>query len=357
MSKFVISDRKASSSVTPINPACSLFELAPNINMRGFRGADKAISTTAATTTSDTSKAIKMPKSSKWRQQENADLAQAFIEVSEDEGSTTVVGTGQDGLVFWARVFERFKAKAPDDAASGSYGGRNVKTASNHFRDDIARECKKFNKCLLKIHRSKPTGCNDQNKINMAVAIIQGKIDCMSHRFKDHQAMDWKFYEAWLILKSHPAFLPPTQEQIAAAEEVEEEVEEESTGNNSPTPDGEAIIDSASSSIAISSTRAVKSRGGAGGRDATKKKSMEEDLKKRKVETLEQMLDLQKKKAKAQEGYCKNVATAQAWKMAKEGHLLFKDDDPEEASECSTAMRRILMQKEQEELQEEAGEQ
>ncbi|KAG7354613.1 hypothetical protein IV203_003969 [Nitzschia inconspicua] len=95
----------------------------------------------------------------------------------------------------------------------------------NHFRDKIQRDCKKFNTALRKVLFSNPTGCSEQEKINMAVAIHLGKSDSMSYRHKGFKPNDWPFYQAWLVVKSHRAFLPrtppPPDEDIEKIEDDE----------------------------------------------------------------------------------------------------------------------------------------
>ncbi|KAG7337462.1 hypothetical protein IV203_018562 [Nitzschia inconspicua] len=65
-----------------------------------------------------------------------------------------------------------------------------------------------------------------QVKINMAVAIHLGKSDSMSYRHKGFEPNDWLFYQAWLVLKSHRAFLPrtppPPDEDIEEIEDDED---------------------------------------------------------------------------------------------------------------------------------------
>ena len=111
-----------------------------------------------------------MGKAKTWTPEEHAALAQAWINASEDKDRSDVKGTNQDGVEFFAKVVENLKVLAPSDVCSGSYHNRGAPALMNHWRDKISREVKKFNKAILKVVASKPTGCGEQEKINMACA-------------------------------------------------------------------------------------------------------------------------------------------------------------------------------------------
>ena len=111
----------------------------------------------------------------RWSVQERVHLTEAWVDATEDAGEVEVKGTYQDSDVFWEIVHTKFSAKAPVSAPKGQYKDRQVSAITNQWKATIAREVKKFNKALLKVFNSKPTGCNEQNQINMAVAIHLGK--------------------------------------------------------------------------------------------------------------------------------------------------------------------------------------
>ncbi len=129
-----------------------------------------------------------MGKAPKWKAQEHAALAQSWIDASEDHGDPVlrVKGTDQRQEAFWKTVVGNFQVAAPV-VANGSYHERGVNPIKIQWRDVVARECKAFNRSLLKVFSSNPTGCTEQEEINMAVAIHCKKIDCMSYRHKNFE--------------------------------------------------------------------------------------------------------------------------------------------------------------------------
>ena len=136
-----------------------------------------------------------MGRSKEWKPEEDKHLAEAWIEVSEDVGSSDMKGTNQDGEAFWNRVYANFVERCPVDKADGIYGGRKASTVKNHWKDYTSKFSRQFNTALSKVYRSNPTGCDEQQKINMAAAIQCRKIDAMAYRFKDFNAMDWQWWE------------------------------------------------------------------------------------------------------------------------------------------------------------------
>ena len=118
--------------------------------------------------------------------EEHAMVAQAWINASEDLGSEKVHGTNQDVNQFFAKVMANLRTLAPsNENISGRYHNRDMSAVQNQWNTKIAREVRKFNKTLLRILCSKPTGCTEQNKINMAAAVHLGKTDARSYRHKD----------------------------------------------------------------------------------------------------------------------------------------------------------------------------
>ena len=137
-------------------------------------------------------------------------MTEAWVDATECANEAEVKATYQDSDVFWQRVYDKFIAKAPSNAPKGSYKDRQVSAITNQWKDKISREVKKFNKALLRIYSAKPTGCNEQNQINMAVAVHIGKTSTMSYVHKDFEANDWDLYQCWIVLRSHKGSIPPS---------------------------------------------------------------------------------------------------------------------------------------------------
>ena len=144
----------------------------------------------------------------RWSVQERVHLTEAWVDASQDAGEVEIKGTYQDSDVL-GRVYQKFTAKRPSNAAKGLYNNRQVTAITNQWKDTISREVKKFNKSLLRVFNAKPTGCTEQNKINMAVAIHLGKTSTMSYVHKEFESNDWNLYQCWLILRSHKHFCLP----------------------------------------------------------------------------------------------------------------------------------------------------
>ena len=325
--------------------------------------------------------ALKMGKGKRWLAPENRDLAIAWIHVSEDAGNPTLKGTNQDSREFWASVIERLKEMAPtQEDTEGMYGDRNISAIQNHWSENIARQAKKFNKALARVYAANPTGVTEEQKVNMAVAIHLGKIDAMSYRFKDFEANTWKFFLAWQILKSHPAFLPPrmpTEDEVLEldddnvfprnGQEIFDQTPEDSTqeaylplaqnsqpteetpvrstqlfsnrasqnqtdpashfgnknGNGNPTQQASTIQVPRSASSSNSDSEASSrprsthkhSRGGLG-RTATKKAAVQDEYRKRKSESLEALVNIQKQRREDFSQFVTNTAQVSAFNMA-----------------------------------------
>ena len=108
-----------------------------------------------------------------WTSHENEALATAWINTSEDKDSTKVKGTNQTKETFFASVIEKLETIALESGedVKERYHNRKHTALFNHWSENVARECKKFNKALLKVISSKPTGVNESDMVNMAAAV------------------------------------------------------------------------------------------------------------------------------------------------------------------------------------------
>lgn len=287
-----------------------------------------------------------MGKGKIWKAEENQHLAEAWISTSEEVGETKLKGTDQTESEFWSKVMVKFKSKCPVDKPDGIYHERGPpRTLQNHWRDHISRDVKKFNKSLSKVFRSNPTGCSEQNKINMAVAIHLGKIDAMSYRYKDFEAMDWKYYRCWLVLKDHRLFLPPSVE--AETVELEDDTvadEEEAplvTNGSEDTTEAESV-QQVKPPIAILKMSKKKSRGPGYGDRKTKALAALEDYKKKKAKCQEGMLAETQKKNQYLKAFVKNQARQQSFNMAIAAYKTFQDADPMLANQYKQHIKQMV---------------
>lgn len=291
-----------------------------------------------------------MGKGKQWTTKECKHLAEAWIEVSEDQDQTEVKGANQNADAFWRRVFARFVAKAPPDHLSGTYSGRGENAVRNYWTDNIARDCKKFNKSLMKVYQSRPTGVTLEEKTNIAVALFLGKADTASSRHKGYPTGDWKFFEAWLVLKNHRAFIPPTPEQQENAVELDddddEDREEDIAEDTSPSDisvsgnEGRRLFTPAAGGLAAVSTK--KSRGPGPGAKKTKKVAEETEYRRKKTKLQEDMLALASQRQKSFDMFVHNTAKKSAFDMAMNGFNAFKDTDPARAEQYKKQLDLIM---------------
>jgi sRNA-binding regulator protein Hfq len=297
-----------------------------------------------------------MPKGKRWSPEESFDLAQAWINVSEDAGEVEVKGVNQDSDEFWSRVRANFKARGPT-VQDGTYGDRAVTAIMNHWKDNISRECKRFNKSLLKVHSCNLSGVNQQDKINIAVAIHMGKSDCPAARLRKYQPMNWKFYQCWLALKDHRAFVPPQasapivdvdDDKDDEEDDDDEEERTESAGNESgdtpgsTTESGRALFTTPSQGEEADVNTKATARGPGPGGKKTRASAAEDEYRKKKTKIQEGILEVQRKRQSDFEAYIKNMSRATAFKMAMSAYQMFKDDDPVQAMRYKNAMSSIL---------------
>ena len=184
----------------------------------------------------------RMGKGKKWIKAESIALAEAFVASSED--GSVVGGTNQTAERFWLqKVIPEFRHRAPGVCDPEHFHNRPMNAIKAHWRDCMSKDVQKFNRALLVIYNSNPTGTTEQEKINMAVAYHLEKADEMDYHFKNFDASQWYFYECWLVLHTHPKFLPPSPSGIDAAEEEEEEEDDAAVENNGLEANNEGLED------------------------------------------------------------------------------------------------------------------
>jgi hypothetical protein len=125
-----------------------------------------------------------MGKGKRWIKAESVALAEAFI-ASREDGSATIEGTNQTADYLWeTKVMPQFLMRALGVCDPDWFHNRGLPAIKAHWQDRISKDVQKFNRALLIIYNSHPTGCTEQEKINMAVALHLGKADGMDYNFK-----------------------------------------------------------------------------------------------------------------------------------------------------------------------------
>ena len=219
---------------------------------------------------------------------------------------------------------DNLRKLAPETGIAGRYHNRETKALRNHWTEKIARDVKKFNKNLLIVFASKPTGVGDDEKINMAVAIHLGNVDAMSYRHKDFPAADWKFYRAWLILKDHKLFAPPKPKPAIEIEDEDDEVAPSASASESPVSESAEDLTTPRSLFSGKGNK----RGPGPGRAKSKAIGVDIEYRNKKAKTLQDMVDIQSKRQADFAMYVSNEARAKAFQMAVLGYNTLKDTDP-----------------------------
>ena len=151
-----------------------------------------------------------MGKGKEWKPEESMHLAMAWVDASEEVGEPSLRGTSQHFNEFWSKVRANYLKHQPAPCPPGKYSHRATTALQTQWRDNIAREARRFNRNLLLVLNSRPTGCTEQQKINMAVAIQLGKTDVRSYRHRDFEAR----YSS-MLMSNLPPIIAPTMELLS----------------------------------------------------------------------------------------------------------------------------------------------
>ena len=291
-----------------------------------------------------------MGKGKAWAQEECVHLSEAFIAVSEDHGSARIAGTNQTVADFHQRLIEAFRSKKPEDTGEGTCDERTDTAVVNQWKDNIKAQCRKFNKCMNIVHSAKPTGVSQQEKLNMAAAIMCGETRSMQCTCRECDMGNWKFHGCWKLLRAHRGFQPPTDPTDEGSEDDNERSSNsagvpEGAGAEEATVDRNDSIDSDTATTATGSDNAptnARKRGG-GGRDGTKTKTADAEYKRKKLIIQNNAIAVTRERSAALQQFVENQATMGAFKMAKEAHMIAKSmDDEVEMAFCKGKMNEAM---------------
>jgi len=268
-----------------------------------------------------------MGRSVAWTPKENTTVAKAFIAASEERSADC--GTGQDTQTLWNKVMEEIAKRAPVvlSEVQFRYHNRKQSAVQKHFNKNIKADVLKFNDALRIVYMSHPTGSSQQQKVNMAIAIHLGKTSRREYGFRDFNPLNWNNHEAWLMLRSHPKFLP-TRDPNPTGNDSPIKAEDNNTGADNPSladVNNETLTLDSSTSIADSSlevnsapapanNRTVitttplardKSRPAGKGRSGTKALERLEEHRTKKRKAIQELTDIQAQKLQSQNKYMK----------------------------------------------------
>jgi hypothetical protein len=148
-----------------------------------------------------------MGKGPVWKPKEREGAATAWFRATNNG----ICGADQKLEDFQEQILDVFKLLAPQDAKPGTYTDRSGKAVYVFLRDQVFPDINKFNDSLRLIQRSQPTGCNDDNKISMAIALHTiNQVKRLDYSYKDYDHNKWPNYLAWKVLRQAPKFRPPS---------------------------------------------------------------------------------------------------------------------------------------------------
>ena len=105
-----------------------------------------------------------------------------------------LVGADRDIESFSREIVTHMVDFAPVNAPDGTFQHHGLRIYQ-YLRDNDFGYFHKFNKRLRHIYACNPTGVTEQQKINMAVAVYNRKVNGMDYAFKDYNAdTHWKLY-------------------------------------------------------------------------------------------------------------------------------------------------------------------
>ena len=209
-----------------------------------------------------------MPKH--WKSKEIEAVCKGYVKATLN----TRIGADMDLKTFASEVANRMMEFSPADPELGTWHLRRG-TVYTHLRDRVFPSIQKYIKCLRHIYSCNPTGCTEQEKWNMAVAMHVGKTRTMNYDFKGFDPESWKSYKGWLVLKHLPKFSYEHNGETNV-----------STSTPVSTSDAPGSDDSGPRS-----STGIRARGTRRGRDDAKARESREKLKQQKQEKREKQFE------------------------------------------------------------------
>ena len=145
-----------------------------------------------------------------WSSEERRIAAIAYLRCTQD----CVRGKDQTSLDFWGKVSQAIALMVPQSAEESRTPGAIKSFLAGKVFPDVQR----FNLSLLKVQSAKPSGVDDQQVINMAVAMHLNEAAGRDYNTRDFDAKKWINYRAWLVLKGTRKFAPPLPKERPTSE-------------------------------------------------------------------------------------------------------------------------------------------
>jgi hypothetical protein len=111
-----------------------------------------------------------MPRGPGWTPEDDADLAKSWSRISGDP----VIGIDQTASSFWARIAVEYnllsrRRDAPERVE------RSACSIKSRWNSVVRPNCSKFVSALQTVDEIRPTGAREQDKINLAIALYNGR--------------------------------------------------------------------------------------------------------------------------------------------------------------------------------------
>jgi hypothetical protein len=142
-----------------------------------------------------------MAKGKRWTLTEETCLAKALLAATENPFR----GADQTYDDFTRDLINNVKVFSPQNVEEGRFYHRTDSAIIDEHRK-LKTDVQLFNKSLLIIWSSNPSGVSESEKIAMAVAIHMGATSRMDYHYKNYDVTKWKFFGAWGVLKNSPKY-------------------------------------------------------------------------------------------------------------------------------------------------------
>jgi hypothetical protein len=111
-----------------------------------------------------------MPRGPGWTPADDADLAKSWSRISGDP----VIGIDQTASSFWARIAVEYNTLSRRRDAQERVE-RSACSIKSRWNSVVRPNCSKFVSALQTIEDIRPTGATEQDKINLAIALYNGR--------------------------------------------------------------------------------------------------------------------------------------------------------------------------------------
>jgi len=139
-----------------------------------------------------------MGRGKAWCSLERERVVLSYIRASCDP----IVGRNQRSETFSKKMHEEFVKVSPTAKYPGTFNERSVRSVYSCFKNSVSGDVAAFNKSLRMIHASKCTGCTEDDKINMAVAIHCKATTIRDYNMKTFRSEEkWPNFRAWKVLQ------------------------------------------------------------------------------------------------------------------------------------------------------------